>query len=330
MGSKPSKTNRVIPQDVIDEILDCLASDRKSLRKCALVAKSWIPSCRRHLFRAIVFTPKSRTRWLETFPVPEESPARHVRSIYLSGTRDITPGRLLEHSPWFTNVEKVTLCGDGVFQLPWMHFFGRLARSVTSLTMDHLTVPLVYIREVIMRLPNLNDLSLSGRVETMDRSTVPGMGTVLRGRFGGELRLLGGLAHEDVINMLLEVPSGLHFTEVEIRSPRRESLPIARLLEACGKSLVKLSYTVSLHCKSHSFSDGLVLLTPRCLQTHMTWILPNSRTSEKWTLGSGGWAEVWPGSLPHFQPSNLPPLHVYPPFDSTSSAHLPPTDQSKT
>ena len=57
----PVKTKTVvlprIPQEIIDEILDHLAadSDLRSLRSCVLVSRSWVPSCRQHLFRAILF-----------------------------------------------------------------------------------------------------------------------------------------------------------------------------------------------------------------------------------------------------------------------------------
>jgi hypothetical protein len=54
--------------------------------------------------------------------------------------------------------------------------------------------------------------------------------------------------------MLLEVPTGLHFTELHIRGTHESFLPTVRLAEACCKTLVKLSYTVSIHGKSPLFS----------------------------------------------------------------------------
>ena len=101
----------------------------------------------------------------------------------------------------------------------------------------------------MVQLPNLDDLSLSGSLVTVDRNTLPGTGTALRGRFGGRLRLDNGHAIADVINMLLEVPTGLHFTEVEILG-KYECLSLTvRLAEACGKSLVYLTYVVNIHGK---------------------------------------------------------------------------------
>jgi hypothetical protein len=94
MGSKTSKAKRPtsakpktvvaprVPQEIIDEILDHLAldSDFESLRSCALVSKSWVPSCRRHLFHTILFASWDMIRWLKMFPVPRRVPATTSRT----------------------------------------------------------------------------------------------------------------------------------------------------------------------------------------------------------------------------------------------------------
>ena len=103
----------------------------------------------------------------------------------------------------------------------------------------------------MVQLLNLDSLSLSGSLVPMDRRALPVTGTVLRGRFGGRLQLLNGLAHEDVMNMLLEIPSGLHFTEIQIREARECLLPAVRLVEACSTTLMRLSYTTSSERESH-------------------------------------------------------------------------------
>lgn len=268
MGSKYSKAQRPtftwfraatipalpkVPQEIVDEILDLLAadSDLKSIRSCSLVSKSWVPSCRRHLFRTIVFNPRNVNKWLKKFPVPEESPARHVRDLRFPLGGDYgAPEEFFEYTPWFTNVEKMTLM-HGEFLPLWIPPFVRLPQSVTSLAIVTDTIALVEIRNVMVQLPNLNDLSLSGSLDQADKDIVSGMGAVLRGRFGGRLRLLREIAGADVTNMLLEAPAGLSFTEVEIRATHECLLSTVKLAEACGRNLVKLSYAVSVHGKFH-------------------------------------------------------------------------------
>ena len=196
-----------IPQEIVDEVLGYLAtySNRRSLQSCALVSKPWIPSCRRHLFRNISFTSREVARWLETFPVPEGSPARHVRCLRLSAEGDhIVPARFFEYTPCFTNVEVVTLFGGWGYQKQlWVPPFWRLPQSATSLDINGNTATFRQIRDVMAQPPNLNDLSLSGVMTfiVVDKRAFLGIGMVLRGRFGGQLRLIGGYASGDAMNM---------------------------------------------------------------------------------------------------------------------------------
>jgi len=252
----PAKTETAavprIPQEIIDEILDHLATDSAvaSLRSCSLVSKSWVPPCRRHLFHAVTFSSRNMFRWLNAFPAPEESPSHHVRDLCARiGGRNRVPECFFEVIPWFTNVEKVSLLGFGGLSVQSPSLWG-LPPSVTSLTIKTDMFTLVEIRDLLAWLPNLNDLSLSGYFPV---GRVPlGIGPILRGRFGGGLRLLRGPANEHTANMLLEIPTGLHFTEVEIRCKHKLLPSTARLVDACSKTLVKLLYGITIYGKIHS------------------------------------------------------------------------------
>ena len=84
----------------------------------------------------------------------------------------------------------------------------------------------------------------------VDRRKLPGNGTVLKVRLGGRLMLRD--ASEDVVNMLLEIPSGPSFSELEIDcTHHRIPSSAVRLAEACGKTLVKLLLNVDYHCESY-------------------------------------------------------------------------------
>ena len=195
-------------------------------------------------------------QWLKTFPIPERSPAHLVRHLTLSlGGCYAAPEEFFIHTQWFTNVEKMTVLGIQGFQPVWIPSFAKLPQSVTSLTIDTDIVTLLEIRDVMQRLPNLNDLTLSGCLLKLEMDRLRGIGAVLRGRFDGQLRLfrLKRSAEADVMNMLLEVPSGIHFTEVHIFSVYECLLPVVKLAEACGKNLIKLTYSVDLFGKFHPF-----------------------------------------------------------------------------
>ena len=269
MGSKPSKTTRPIPtetrmvitprvpQEIFDEILNHLVtdSDLGSLQSCALVSKRWVASCRRHLFHTIVLGSDDMARWLKMFPLPEQSPAHHVRElrVWIGGYNRV-PEKFFKYTQWFANVERMFLLGHGEVPRLRTPSLWRLPQSVTSLTINTSVVTLVQIRDIIVRLPNLDDLSLSGYlVPDAGRARV-GIGTTLKGRFGGKLLLRNDCADDDVMNMLLETASGLRFTRVHIRCGGECLLTTVRLVEACSKTLVKLSCMVSFHGKYRSSS----------------------------------------------------------------------------
>jgi len=108
--------------------------------------------------------------------------------------------------------------------------------------------------DIMVQLPNLDDLRLYGSVA--GRGVPLGIGIALRGRFGGRLQLADGPSNEDVINMLLEIPTGLHFTEVQISWAYKSLLSTLRLTGACGKNLVKLLYSAFAYGMSHSSRSG--------------------------------------------------------------------------
>ena len=286
MGSKVSKTKRPtpvksktqtalaskLPQDIIDEILDHLvtrldssnpkfreldiASNLRSLRSCALVSKPWVPSCRRRLFHTIVLTPFTMTKWLEKFPVPEESPAHLVKDLYVWVAKPpdyYVPDKFFEYTPWFANANSLTLLGCKDAAMRQRPLFWRSPRSITSLAIKTSWISLLEIRDIMAELPNLDSLWLSGALDE-DGRRFQRIGTILRGRFSGKLRLCYTAAGESVTNMLLEIPTGIHFTEFQIECPRSFIPSNIRFLEACSNTLVRLSYMVDFERKSHSLS----------------------------------------------------------------------------
>ena len=240
-----------IPQDIIECILDHLATtfSPHPLRRCSIVSKSWVAPCRRHLFRAVHFTSSEDTiRWLLAFPVPEHSPAYHVRNLWLMLTGcSPVPREFFKRIQLFTNLKRINVLNDRGKQSQWMPSLVGLPESVTSLDIDASSITILQLRDAMVQLPNLNNLKLSGALRAGDTNELEGIGRVLRGKFGGRLlfyKLRPASAAEDVVNMLLEVPTGLYFTEIYIDSLDEVLLSTVRLAEACGETLAKLTYSV--------------------------------------------------------------------------------------
>ena len=183
--------------------------------------------------------------------MPEESPAHHVKElrVWIGGLRRV-PDKFFEYIPQFTNVDGLHLLGHVGSPSSLRPSFWKLLQSITSLTINSSVLTIVQIRDIMAQLPHLDNLILSGSPVTVDRRELPGIGTVVRGRFGGELTMDGESVGEDFVNMLLDIPSGLHFTEARIHCTHK-SLPSAvRLAEACCKTLVKLTHSITFYGKS--------------------------------------------------------------------------------
>ena len=157
------------------------------------------------------------------------------------------PREFFERIQGFTNLKRINVLDDGGNQPQWMSSFVGLPESVTSLDINAMGITILQARDVIVQLPNLNNLKLSGAFRACDRNELEGIGRVLKGKFGGRLllyKLRPASVAVDVVNMLLEVPTGLHFTEIYIDSQDEVLLSTARLAEACGETLAKLTYSV--------------------------------------------------------------------------------------
>ncbi|KAF9645419.1 hypothetical protein BDM02DRAFT_3120256 [Thelephora ganbajun] len=47
-----------LPQELVEDIIDCLSYDRKMLETCSLVAATWLVRSRNHLFNRISLNEK--------------------------------------------------------------------------------------------------------------------------------------------------------------------------------------------------------------------------------------------------------------------------------
>ena len=75
----------------------------------------------------------------------------------------------------------------------------------------------------------------------------PGSGSLIQGNLSGKLRLRRKFAHRDLLNVLMETPTGPRFTEVEIRDARIHCFPATLdLVKACQDTLTKLHFSTLL------------------------------------------------------------------------------------
>jgi len=231
-----------VPHELIDEVLDHLADDMATLRSCSLVAKSWIYSSRRYLFNSIFFTANDITNWNKTFPNPKDSPAGHIRDLSFCFIQPDVPIDFADRIPYFFNVQKLTLIGRAATDPGFISALGQLPPSTRSVDITFSKVLNKHVVSVMQQLPNLENLSLMSM--EWGGPIPPGTGKLIQGRLSGKLRLRRRFAHHDLLNMLMEVPTGPQFTEVEIRDARMDCFPATlKLVRACQCTLTKLHFS---------------------------------------------------------------------------------------
>lgn len=69
---------RIIPLDVVENVISCLHDDRRALVKCSRVARDWVPTSRVHLFRKIRFPFVSCAVPYTNYPYDERLRAKHL------------------------------------------------------------------------------------------------------------------------------------------------------------------------------------------------------------------------------------------------------------
>ncbi|KAJ6551399.1 hypothetical protein B0H19DRAFT_1157486 [Mycena capillaripes] len=73
-----------LPQELIDEILEHLAEDYKSLKACSLVSRAWVLRSRSNLFETCTLLPRNIHVFQELLRSPGCTFLRHIRSIKAS------------------------------------------------------------------------------------------------------------------------------------------------------------------------------------------------------------------------------------------------------
>lgn len=231
-----------VPQELVDEILDHLAKDMTSLRSCSLVSKSWIHPSRRHLFATLFLTASDITKWSRTFPNPENSPAKHVRDLSFCFIQPNVPIHFADRMPYFSNVQQLTLIGRVATDPSFISALGHLPPTIRSVDVTFSKVLSTHVTSVVQQLPNLDNLSLMSA--EWGGAIQQGTGTLIQSRLSGKLRLRRKSAHSDLLNMLMEVPTGPQFAEVEIRDASMSCFPASiKLVRTCQDTLTKLHFS---------------------------------------------------------------------------------------
>ena len=235
-----------LPLEIVNYIVDFLRYDRKTLERCCLLSKSWIPLARRHLFKEIKLCVGSDLgAWGKHFPDPARSPAHHARSL------DITVFKMSEDESgwikWFTRVTRFTVW---VMESEKLSSFHKFSPVLKSLCVPSTPGPSSDILALVCSFPFLEDLEVSyfHDVNQDGAAFRPPSSPV----FTGTLILGGHL--EPITTRMLDLPGGLHFKEIvwNIHCNKNEEPDIwwmVELTERCFDTLEHIEINFTPLCK---------------------------------------------------------------------------------
>lgn len=227
------------PPEIFDHIVDFLHNDLKTLRKCCLVSKLWVPRARKHIFRAVRFEHRAHIEaWRKVFPDRTNSPARYTRLLRIQRPEVVDPTAAEDRGLFqsFSNVVRLEVRSYGTRN----RRFGSPDSSrltIVEITAVGILSPWKTV-DLVCSFPLLKDLDIkSGTVtnspgdhHTFRPATSPPLTGTLALSLMTEIR--------PTVQSLLDLPNGLHFRKF-VWVWYRESDPrwITTLVGKCAETL---------------------------------------------------------------------------------------------
>ena len=154
-----------LPQELVEDVVDCLSNDRPMLETCSLVAKTWLPRSRHHLFNKVSLNNGNVRKWCSAIRPGPDGPSHLVRTLTLQQTQGHRwLGALDEISDHFSSFRRVE-----DLSITWLDLSdfepGSLARhfvhygsSLRSLRLSYLSADFSALTTFLHLFPSLEDL----------------------------------------------------------------------------------------------------------------------------------------------------------------------------
>ena len=252
-------SNPDLPPELLDHVVDLLQDTRDALRNCCLVAKSWIPRSRRHLFARIAFLDAASLRsWKTAFPDPSTSPASYARFLFVQCSQVVTAADVEEGGwiPTFSQVvhfelwipgPRVDVDQPGLVLIPF-HGFSPALRSLRVSSPGFLFAPvsdLIHsfscLQDLVVVTYNPFDCSHSFYKQLF---AIQPPGPLA---FRGTLELSLDMGIGPIASRLLSLPNSLHFRELCLARYHEEDILLTTaLVERCSPTLEILKIECTL------------------------------------------------------------------------------------
>lgn len=226
--------NPDLPPEILDYIVDILCDKPKALQECCLVAKSWVPRARKHLFAEIDFCSLEHLKaWKKTFPDPSNSPAYHTHTLsvcrpYTVASADAEDGGWIQTFSRVTRLNVGENVRDSTHPKVSLDPFRRFSPVLKSLHVSSIWLSNSQIFDLVSSLLLLEDLSLAIRGTENDSLNVGGppnaIGPSISPLFTGTLELTPLQEIKHTARWLLDLPNGLRFRKLKLSWPQEGHL----------------------------------------------------------------------------------------------------------
>jgi hypothetical protein len=243
-------SNPDLPPEILDDIIDLLHDQPKTLKRCCLVSKSWVPRTRKHLFADIGFQGQHHLfSWEDTFPDPSTSPACYAKTLSVGCSQLVaTDAKAGSWIRGFSRIEHLEVCSQElvagrVFSL--VPFRG-ISPVVQSLRVVVPALPFLWIINLILSFPLLEDLTVVvfyGVPDDDDGPNNPLTAVQPAGppAFTGSLELYSKGGMGPFTRRLLSLPGGIHFRKLVLTwFHEADPLTTTALVDRCSHTLESL------------------------------------------------------------------------------------------
>jgi len=249
----------------VDEILEYLKDDRRTLRACSLTCKGLFRSARRIIHRRLyVVGPRkvatsdereqrrhmaaNRSRLCKFSVVARRGLARYTRELTIKVGEEFTPENLrpyLLQFQMFVRLTSLTLCefNPTPFLPVFEHYFGHLAQQIRSLEFIYPPGPQDDMMYFISQFPNLDDLGFNPFPQhNLEPSKEYNISSIRSSpSLGGTLQVTTTNGwRTNSLERLTRLPSGLRFRSIEFLHCTSINPDI--IIRECASTLQVLMY----------------------------------------------------------------------------------------
>ena len=253
--------------ETVDEILEYLADDRRTLIACSLTSRGLFRSARRAIHRRLRLVgpgypgtsdeqakrrcgAANRAQLLKLSAAAERGLARYTRELTIKIGGEFTPKNLLPYLPQFQTFALLTSLTLHHFDpTPFLHsfqrYFGHLAQQMRSLEFIYPPGPQDDMMYFISQFPNLENLGFDSFPQhNLDPSEKYNISAIRDSpTLGGTLRVTSTNAWKtDSLESLARLPSGLRFRSIEFLHCTEINPDI--IIRECTSTLQSLTHVV--------------------------------------------------------------------------------------